>query len=122
MERLVEKKYVAVVVGALAIGVGVLSLSPGGTLFPAPPTSMALFNCVGRQATGTYNTANAWQSKTVCESNEYAIASGGQCPGSLRGVSISNSHPYLERTASIMCTSTGNAEWNATCCQQAPTE
>jgi hypothetical protein len=121
MERLFKNKHVAVVVGALAIGVGVLSLSPTGQL-QAPTGSLVQINCVGRQVTGTYNTANAWQTKTVCHSDENAIASGGQCPGNLRGVSIANGNPYLEANVAIMCSSTGSAEWNATCCQQAVTE
>ena len=115
MERVFKKKYVAAVVGALAIGVGVLSLSPTGTL--PPPGSLLPHDCVGRQVTGTYNTANVWQSRSVCPPNEFAIASGGQCPGNMRGVSLVNGHPYLEGGASILCSSTGNAEWSATCCQ-----
>jgi hypothetical protein len=120
MERIFKKKYVAVVVGALAIGVGVLSLSPTGALL-APAASLVPFNCVGRQHVGTYSTANAWQSYGVCQPGEVAIASGGQCPGNLRGVSIANGAGYLENSVAILCSSTGNAEWNATCCQLAPT-
>jgi hypothetical protein len=106
---------------ALALSLGILTLSPTWGLNDTEPGGDVPYACVARYVTGSYTTANAWQAKDVCASDEVAIASGGQCPTgtSMRGNDLS-SPPTLEfdRKAHILCSGTGtNAVWMATCCQ-----
>jgi hypothetical protein len=109
--------------GALAFALGALTLSPTWDLTSnfesgsyTAPTS-----CIKRQVSATYSSANVWQSKTVCEENEVAIAGMGRCPsaGYLRGVDIvSGGGEELDRTVYIQCSASGGgALWTATCCE-----
>ena len=115
MDGTVKRKHVARIVGALAIAAGILTLSVTGGL--PPPTSMVPIDCVFRSTTGPYNSANVWQGKNVCQQGERAISAGGQCPGNMRGTSVSSGISSLGIATYLLCTGTGTAEWNATCCQ-----
>jgi len=110
--------------GALAFALGALTLSPTWTLTDDVAASLhsAPTSCVKRQIPGNYTTANAWQSKAVCDPGEVAISAAGRCPSgaTLRGVDLTNGGDGtpVDDAVYIQCSAAGGgALWTATCCQ-----
>lgn len=115
-----KKKISLVIGGVLALALGAFTLSPTDGDNSSVSGTIP-YRCKNRFVEAVYPTAGVWTPVVVCEANEYAFASGGQCPanGYMKGSSLSFStlNNTFSKSATLLCSTSGIARWDATCCQ-----